>query len=216
MWTMELISAELPPRKPTGLAWDDDGSDPDPYVRIYVGDRMVWESPTLENTSRPVWNAMLPYNVVFPKGARFRLEVRDRDSAVTSDPMGSLTREGLPGNLLPNANARLMLDTLANVTMRISDPRPHAGVGLTVEVHSDELLVLEVAPYSPAQRAGLHAGDRIVAIGPERVMHLSDQDAFSRLSLASDRGSVLWVKSADNASPERKVVLDKQPLWQVL
>ncbi|MDD9947266.1 MAG: PDZ domain-containing protein [Myxococcales bacterium] len=214
MWTFEVIDAELPPRKPSGLDWDDDGSGPDPFVRLYIGERMVWESPTVENTAKPDWHATLPRNLIIPKGARFKLEVWDRDTAVTADPMGSIARDGLPSNLLPDARARLTLDTLATVTARIQAPRPSAGVGVEVEIRSDELIVLSVAPYSPAARAGMRVGDRIVAIGPQRVSHMSNEDAFSGLSLASDRKSKLSL--ADTVGVERDVVLDAWPLWQVM
>ena len=214
MYTFELIEGEIPPRKPTGLNWDDDGSGPDPFVRLYIGDRMVWESPVLENTLKPTWHATLPRNLIVPRGARFRIEVLDRDSAVTSDPIGSISRDGLPENVLPDAQARLTLDTLATVTVRITDPRPTAGVGLEVEIHPDALVILSVTPHSPAARAGLHVGDRVVGIGPQRVAHMSDEEAFSGLSLAVDRQTPLSV--SDQAGHERDVTLDKRPLWQVL
>src|SRR5262245_32058653 len=67
MYTLQLISATAPPTKISGLAWDDDGSGPDLFVRLYVADRMVWESPVIENETKPQWNRVLPANVIIPR-----------------------------------------------------------------------------------------------------------------------------------------------------
>lgn len=217
LWTMEVISAELPPRMASGLDWDRDSGkekNPDPFVRLYVDDRMVWQSETVKDTSHPTWNATLPKSVYIPRTSTMRLEVWDRDTTVSADPMGAVYSQGLPGNALPNADARLTLDNLANVTIRVRPPKPYRGVGLGVEIHPDELLITGIAPFSPASRADLHVGERIVAIGGATITELTDNDAFSRLSLAIDRATPLTV--ADSHGTQREVILDKKPLWIVM
>ena len=75
MYTFRLISADVPPTKISGLTWDDDGSGPDPFARLYVDNRLVWESPVIENQTRPEWNIVLPANVLIPSNSKFRLEL---------------------------------------------------------------------------------------------------------------------------------------------
>lgn len=212
MWQLELIGAELPVRKRTGLPWDDDNSPPDPFVRLFVGGRMIWESEVLEDTSRPEWNVTLPRNVLLARGGRFHVEVWDHDSAVSADPIGTHSSNGRPSALLPNTSSRLLLGTTGAVVMRITPPVPHSGVGLEVEVRSDALVVLQVMPHSPASRSGIQVGDRIVGFGPERVANLGDDEAFGRLALAVDRGTQIQVRSKGQHE-ERSITFDKAPLW---
>ena len=73
MWTFRLLSGQLPLRKHSGLKWDSDGSGPDPFVRIYVDDRLIWESDTIENQIKPNWNVTLPHNVIIRSDVKFRL-----------------------------------------------------------------------------------------------------------------------------------------------
>jgi hypothetical protein len=211
LWTLRIVGAELPEFKPGGLPWDSDGTPPDPFVRVLVDKQLVWESPALENTRKPEWNVTLPRNIQIPEGESFRLEVWDRDTAVSADPAGHIQRSGLPETALPDAVARLTLDNLANVSVIVSAPRAHQGVGLRFEVRSDALVVLDVDAMSPASRAGIRKGERIVAIGPQRVSELGGDEATSDLSLASERGHSLTV--ADTKGQERQVTLDKGFIW---
>jgi hypothetical protein len=209
MYSIRLIGAELPPFKGAGLPWDPDGTPPDPYLKLIVGDRIVWESPAQENTLRPQWNVTLPRNVYVSASTRFRVEMWDRDSA-SSDPAGSFQRTGLPESALPDAAARLPLDNLGAVTVMLSAPKAYRGVGIRFEQHGDGLLVLDVEPFSPAARAGVKKGDLIVAIGPSRVEAVGGDKAASELSLAGDRGYSLTLLTGTH---ERTAQLDRDFLW---
>ncbi|HEX7479539.1 MAG TPA: hypothetical protein VF331_17170 [Polyangiales bacterium] len=214
LWTLRVISAELPQFKATGLPWDSDGTEPDPFVRILIDKRLVWESPVRENTRRPEWNFTLPKNIELSDSSSFRVALWDRDTAVSADPAGADTHTGLPASALPDAIARLSLDNLGTVSIMVTAPRAQQGVGLRFEVRPDALIVLEVERYSPAARAGIKVGERIVAIGPQRVSELGGNEATSDLSLASERGSVLTI--ADAQKHERQVTLDKGFIWLVM
>lgn len=214
MYTIRVLDAELPEFKAGGLPWDSDGTPPDPFVRILVNKRVIWESPALKDTRKPAWNVTLPRNVELPEGATLRIELWDRDTAVSADPAGSIQSEGLPATALPDALARLTLDNLGMLSIVASAPHAQQGVGVHFEVRPDALVVLDVERYSPAFRAGILKGDRIVAIGPQRVSELGGEEATSDFSLANDRGSVLTI--ADQKGHERQVTLDKGFIWLVM
>lgn len=215
MYTFRLIDATLSDRKISGLAWDDDGTAPDAFVRLYIDNRLVWQSEVIENEIHPQWNAVLPENVIVKPDSAFRLEVLDWDTAVSYDPVARLDRTGLPINALPDAIARVQLDGRSTVTMLVTAPRAYKGVGVTVEIHPDALKILSVEPYSPAARAGVRAGERIVGIGVQRVSEMGDQAAASHLSLAGERGEKLVVADAEGKN-ERDVALDTGFVWLVL
>jgi hypothetical protein len=212
MYTFRLLSAQLPDRKLSGLTWDDDGSGPDPFVRLFIDGRMVWESEVKENQTAPEWNAVLPRNVVVAPNADFRLELWDFDTAISADPIGRIERSGLPPTVVPDAMARLQLDRGSMMVVMVTAPRAHRGVGLTVEVRPDAFKVLSVEPYSPAARAGVKVADQIVGIAGKRVGDMSEADAVSELSLASDRAYKLELADSEGANA-REVALDKGYVW---
>jgi hypothetical protein len=210
LWSIRFVDAQLPETKGGGLAWDSDGTGPDPFVRLIIDGRLVWESPVQRNTRHPEWNVTLPRNVYVPAQASFRLELWD-DDAASSDPAGSLQRSGLPETALPDALAHLTLDNLGVITVVVSEPHPSKGLGVEFEQHSDALKVLKVEPFSPAARAGIKTGDKVVAIGDARVESLTAAKAAGELSLSADRGENLKIR--DDKGKERDITIDHDFLW---
>jgi len=214
VWSLTVVGAQIPPRSRGNLAWDDHEGLPDPFVRIYRNDALVWESPTLHDTLAPTWNAELPRNFYAPAGDRLRFEIWDRDE-VGADPVGIFRHLGLPPNVVTDADARILLEGGAQLSLRLGPPRAHRGVGIRLyEVRGDELVVLEVETYSPAGRAGIVPGDRIIAIGGEAVSALGPQRASSALSMAAERRSPLRVKN--DRGDVREVQLDLGYTWLVM
>jgi hypothetical protein len=210
LWSIRLVDASLPESKGVGMPWDSDGTGPDPFLRLLIDGRVVWESPVQQNTRNPQWNVTLPRNIYVPSRANFRLELWDEDTA-SSDPAGSVSATGLPETALPDALAHLTLDNMGTVTVIIGAPHASRGLGIQFEQHSDAMLVLAVEPFSPAARAGVLVGERVVAIGPARVDTLPAARAVSELSLSPTRGAMLTV--ADAKGKEREVELDHGYLW---
>ena len=212
VWSIRVLEALIPRSKQAGLSWDEDESGPDPFVQLYVDDRLIWESAPIDDSYSPQWNVALPGNVLVKPDSSFRLELWDRDSLASADPIGFLKRLGLPPLAQPDAAARLTLDTGAILTVVVSPPRAHEGVGiLKYEIHNECLYVLEVEKRSPAGRAGIRKGDHITGIDGLRVSTLDPTESATLLSLAAERGHILDV--ADDTGRERKVRLDKGYVW---
>ncbi|MET0389148.1 MAG: PDZ domain-containing protein [Polyangiales bacterium] len=214
LWSIHFVDANLPETKGGGLPWDSDGTDPDPYLRLVIDRRVVWESPVQENTRHPQWNVTLPRNIFVPARASFRIEIWDQDTA-SADPAGAIVSFGLPETALPNALAHLALDNTGTVTVTVAAPHASRGLGLEFEQHSDALYVLSIEQFSPAARAGLKVGERVVAIGDTRVESVSAARAASDLSLSVDRGATLKVTDASGHA-EREVTLDRNYLWLIM
>ena len=210
MWSVRLVGADLAQFKGAGLPWDSDGTGPDPYLKLVVNDRVVWESPVQEDTLHPKWNVTLPRNVYMGSKSTFRLELWDRDAG-SSDPAGVYTRRGLPETALPDAETRLSVGNGGAITVKLSSPQAFRGVGVRFEIRGDGLLVLEVEPFSPAARGGVKAGDLIVKIGESSVEAVGGEKAASELSLASDRGSTLTIR--EEGKSERTADIDRGFLW---
>ncbi len=211
VWELTVVGAQVRPRRPGDLSWDDSGGLPDVFVRIYRNEEQIWESETVEDTLTPEWNVVLPRN--FRAGATdyLRVEVWDADG-VGADPVGIYRNQGLPPTALPGADARLLLEGGSYVTIRVNPPRAHRGLGVEeYVVKPDELEVVRVMAFSPAGRAGLEPGDRIIAVGDQRIADLSDAQAASALSMAVTRHSSLTVRRGEG--PERVVDIDDGYVW---
>ena len=214
LWQLTIVDAQVRPRMRGDMDWDDGGGLPDVFVRIYRDERLLWQSETLDDTLNPVWNAELPRNIELPPTAAVRFEVWDADT-VGGDPVGIYRDRGLPDTALPGAESRLLLEGGSTLTIRVNNPRPHRGVGIDeYEVRPDELVVLSVLAHSPASRGGVERGDRIVAIGDQRVSTLNDAQAASALSMAVSRQRSLTVVGDDQR--ERIVELDHGFVWLTL
>jgi hypothetical protein len=214
IWQLTIVDAQINPRKRGALTWDEGGGLPDAFVRVYRGAELLFETPVVNDDLTPEWNATLPRNVRVPHDARLRFEVWDSDT-VGNDPVGQFNSSGLPANAEPDANARLMMEGGNYLTIRVSAPRPHRGVGIEdYEVRPDSLVVSRVLPYSPADRAGIEPGDAIVAIGDRRVSAMSSAEAASALSMSAHRDTTVTVRDARGR--EREVTLDRDFVWLVM
>lgn len=214
VWSLTVSSGQIPPQSRGALGWDGTDGLPDCFVRIYRGEELVYESPTIQDSLTPEWNAALPHNFYAPRDTMIRFEIWDRDE-VGADPVGIYRNRGLPANVVPGADGRVMLEGGAQLSLHLQQPVPHRGVGIRLyEVQPDALVVLEVETHSPAGRGGIQAGDAIIAIGGQSVSSLGGQRAPGALSMASERHEVLRVRSANGT--ERDVELDRGFTWLVM
>lgn len=211
IWQLTIVTAQITPRKRGNLTWDEGGGLADPFVRVYRGTELVFETPVLNDTLAPEWNVTLPANVRISPNATLRFELWDRDT-IGNDPVGRMQTRGLPANAERDADARLMMEGGNYLTIRVSAPRPHRGVGIAeYELRPDALLVMRVLPYSPADRADLEPGDAIVQVGDRRVTAMSSAEAASALSMAARHRTTLKVRGSDGR--EREVELDGGMVW---
>lgn len=212
VWQVRFVSATIPPRRRGGMAWDEDGSGPDAFVRVYRGSEVVWESDVRPDALDPGFNQTLPRNLRVPPSEELRIELWDSDGGPSDDPIGVWRGQGLPPNALPDADARVNLEGGAAVMFRVMSPRAHRGLGIELyEVRSDALRVLEVIETSPAGRAGIEPGDAIVAIGGQRVDDMNEAQAASALSMAAERSQSLTVRKP--SGQEEQVDLDRGFVW---
>lgn len=210
LWKLTVVSAEIPRTQRSGLPWDDREGDADPYVRLSVDEREIWQTKPLENTVHPSFQQSPPRNLAIDRGARVRIELWD-DDGVSSDPIGIYEGRAL-GEAILDAETILKLEGGATLTVVVSRPEAHMGPGIALyEVRKDALLLLEILPRSPAARAGLAAGDRITAIDGRTIDQLGPKRAESALVLAAQRQSELTV--AREGAPLRAVKLDKGYIW---
>jgi hypothetical protein len=201
-WRFSIVDMQVPADDRSGRPWDADGP-PDPYVIVRRDGREIFRTPVADDTLSPTWDATAPDNLMFGPDAVFRVEAYDMDAA-RSAPIGVATFTGVPVGMVPGAPVVVRLDTGATVRLRFDPPRPHRGIGIRrVEERGSALVVLDVEPYSPAGRAGVTRGERIVTLEGEPVDHFGPGGAAGKLSQAAGRGIRISVER-----PSGVVVLD--------
>jgi hypothetical protein len=193
---LTFVSAELPPSRPDGHTWDDDG-DPDLYAVLYRDGEEIYRTPVAQNTLRPTWRDA-SVTVRLGPGSRLRIELRDEDGVVDETvaraELLSLP-EGADGVTQP-----VRFDNEATLQLGSSAPHPSLGMGVTYEVHESYLRVLEVTPEGPGFSAGLRPGDRILAIDGRGVADLGEQGSRQGMDRAALRDVRLTVQREGGAT----------------
>ena len=193
VWRIRFTSADIPSVQRSGAAWDDDGTGPDTFVRIYRADELIFESAVTKDQIKPQFKFPVTENLWLPSHKEIRIELWDKDSGI-SNPVGIWKGRGLPPTALPGADARVMLEGKTQLNFQVMQPEAHRGVGIPLyELKGSELSILEVIERSPAGRAGLVPGDSIVEIDGKPVTDYSDAQAASALSMASSRQTKMVV-----------------------
>lgn len=200
-----FVSATLPPQRNDGRAWDDDGP-PDLYVRLYRNGVEVYRSPVARDMARAEWSNAST-TIYLPASAQMRVELWDDDGAF-SDPAGSAEFRGVPLGAADGGEHLMRLQGGAELTLRVDAPRPLLGMGVTYEVHGGHLGVLEVEAVSPANTAGLRAGDRITAIDGVRVEALGEIGARQAMDRGSLRRVTLTVERGDGPAQQLEIGVD--------
>ena len=207
---LRFVSAEIPLRQRGDLPWDDEGSEADALVRVYRGDTLLYESEPVRDSVRPTFDFVTD-NLVLPSSADLRIELWDDDPGIP-EPIGIWRGRGLPRTALPGADSRLQLEGGATLLFRVEEPEVHRGVGVVLyESRGSSLHVLDVIERSPAGRAGIRAGDDIVAIGGKTIDELGADEATGALSMAASRRSTVTFRHGDD---EQTVELDGGYTWR--
>jgi hypothetical protein len=208
LWQLTVVSADVPRQKRTGTSWDDDGGKPDPYVLVRIRGVERWRSTSSDDTFEPSFSQP-PTNFAFAQDARVRFELWD-DDGMGSDPIGMYEGRVFAESIV-GSDTTIKLDSGANLTLRLDKPAPKQGLGLAeYELRPSAAVVLAVVPNSPAARAKLKPGDRIIAIDGKPLKQFEQQEAESALALASQHQSTLLVARDKR---EHTVKLDNGYIW---
>jgi carboxyl-terminal processing protease len=93
------------------------------------------------------------------------------------------------------------------LTSQTSGELSGVGIRLQKEDGSDELMIIEVLPNSPAANSGLEAGDRILSIDGEATEDMSLEEASERIR--GDEGSSITLEVQRGAENEFEVVVTR-------
>lgn len=104
---------------------------------------------------------------------------------------------------LDNYSAFLSSDQLRDVYAQIEGN--FVGLGVELKADNQALSIIDVIPRSPAEQAGLKAGDRIVAVDGKQTVELSTDEAAGMLT--GPDGSIVQVTIESPGVPVRTVAV---------
>lgn len=182
--------AAIPAKTQGGLAWD--GGAPDPFAVLTVGGVEVLKTPVESKTREPKWEDQKKENHRISVAQPIYVDLWD-SNPVRNHPICHVLVKNLEA-MRDGADKELWCDSGARIWLHVEPARAVFGVGLYYETRgSDGVRVTRVAGGSPAARAGLAAGDRILAIQGKKVAEMDSLTVRSMMNQHARSGLELDV-----------------------
>jgi hypothetical protein len=205
-----VVSGELPPRTRDGRDWAQAfGSLPDPYVRVLVNDGELFRTESASDTLEPTWPTSPKGN--FKLGAGDRIEVQLWAAAVMNDKPIGVKKLTLTPDMIAEHEIELDLSGDAKVKLLVEPAHPIWGAGFWFELRNSSSYVTRLVDASPASRAGMVAGDRIVALGGKPVDQMSTDEVRSTLGAFPVGGVAMTLQHGDGTTLQ--VTVKEGPIY---
>ncbi len=188
--------AWIPPKDQGGLPWP--GGAPDPFAKLIVDDVTLIETPAQSRTREPTWPDQDKENLRIHPRSKVFIEVWD-NNAMTDMPICRVKVRDLEA-LREGADNEFWCDSGARVRLVVEPAKAMLGIGLYYETRGqDGVRVTRVVKDSPAARAGLSQGDRILSINGKRVAGMDALQIRSEINLHARSGLELdvWFSSGE-------------------
>jgi hypothetical protein len=194
---MKFESARIPDRTRGGKTWDAAfGKKPDPYAKLFINGQEVWKTPIQSNTLEPTWPNGPKGNLRIEPGDKLRVELWD-SNPLNDQPIGVRDIGRPTSEHRMSRRIRVELDSGGEVVLAYEPARAMIGLGLWYELRTETAFITRMLPSSPAERAGLVAGDEILKINGKDVKDLGQQGVRSGFNAASSSGLPLVIRHAD-------------------
>jgi carboxyl-terminal processing protease len=109
----------------------------------------------------------------------------------------------------------LLLEPAMYNEMKMSTRGSFGGLGIVIGIRKGNLTVIRPMPDTPADKAGIKAGDRIVRIDKLSTVNMMLQDAVSRLRGEPDTKVEVWIEKANEKNPVPKRIVLTRAVIQV-
>jgi hypothetical protein len=206
----EVVRAVMPSRTRDGRDWVQAfGSPPDPYVKVFLEDKELWRTSSVRDSMEPSFEGSPSGNVDIVLGSELRIELWDA-GALHDHPIG-VKKLRVQAEMIDAAEQAIELPAGGTVYLKLAPARPVWGVGLWYDLRKSSAKLTRVLDGSPAWRAGLRKGDRILAIDGQSTDALGADDIRSRLNAIPAAGLKLDVQHADGSTLQ--AVLKEGPMY---
>jgi regulator of sigma E protease len=122
---------------------------------------------------------------------------------------GSLAGKSIPVRLMTLGAGSLMNLLLPFVLLSIAFMLPHQTVAGDIFKDDGEVIVVEIAPNSPASEAGIKVNDTILSVNGERILNVGDYERLVDENLGKE--ITITIKHSDATTAEVILIPREQP-----
>jgi hypothetical protein len=211
---IKFVSARVPEHTRDGRPWQGNGKA-SPYAKLLVNSVELVHTSPQSDTLAPTWPGAPHGNFKILPGDRLRVELWE-SSAVDDKPIGA--RELGPAGDLQALDGRVHVDfeegtaSSGDVVFAFEPAHAVSGLGLWYELRSAGCNVTRLLEGSPAERAGIVAGDEVVRIGAREAKSMSPEELKSAFNAVPMDGLKLLVRHAQ-ADTTVELVLKEGPIY---
>lgn len=203
--------AKLPAKTRDGRDWSEVfGSLPDPYLKFIVNENELFRTDAESDTTTPKWPTAPKGNWPLKIGDVLRVEVWDENPLV-DHPIGVKEVKITDDFFTENEHQFALDDYDSSLTISIEPAKPIWGAGLWFELRASSSYVTRLLDGSPASRAGIKSGDRIVSINGNAVERMSPDDVTGLLRAIPHEGRALVLQHEDGTALQ--VNLKEGPIY---
>jgi hypothetical protein len=213
LFYVDFRGAEIPQTTQDGRKWDSlGGAAPDAFAKLLMDGREIIRTPTQPNTLRPTWPDQRRANYVIQPGRRIAVELWD-SNPINNHPICTERLDRFHDEV-ERGEVEIRCASGARLTLTIEPARAKLGLGMYYELRNDEVYVTRVIRHSPASRAGLRAGDRILKIQGRNVTEMDHAEVKTLVNANVRSGLALDVQHADGRMVQAN--LKEGPMYPVL
>lgn len=212
LYYVNLKGGTVPPRTRGNEPWDELGNGaPDPYVKLYLDDELLFVTATERDTYSPKWPDAPRKNWVIPKRAVLRVEMWNanpvNDQVICIKQVDRLHEAASDGRLVVECQGG------ASVEIELRTARPKFGLGFRYEIRQNGAAIREVMEQSPAERVGLERGELIDAVNGQSTRALSAGELQTLVNVHARHGLKLTVRREGEAP--REVEIKEGPIYSL-
>lgn len=202
---LRFVGASIPDQTRDGRDWSDrTGSPPNPYAKLVVDGGDFLKTFPQSRTREPTWPDSPHGNFRLKPGAKLRVELWD-NNALTDLPIGVRELGRLSEEMIASRRIHVDFDNGASVELALEPAHAMRGVGLWYELHTGSAYITRTFAESPASRAGLKAGDQVLAIGKKQIAHSSSDEIQSLFNAVPIDGLEILLRRKSGVTTTVKV-----------
>lgn len=175
MFLVTIVSTRMDAARPDGRPWDEGrGAPPDVYVRLVRNGEELLRTPTVADTPSPSFDITAGRSLGLGPDDEVVFEVHDDDSPRPSELVTRFRVPAPSARDLERGSWEIgPSPPMQRLSITLGPPRSLVGTGVRWERRRGSVRVLEVAPDSPAARAGVRPGDLVVTVEGQRARTLA-------------------------------------------
>jgi PDZ domain/C2 domain len=212
LYYLGLKGAVVPQRTRGNEKWDELGDGaPDPYVKLYLDDELLFTTSTEQDTYSPKWSDAPRQNWVVPADGVLKIEMWNanpvNDQVICITELDRLHERAVEGPLLAECEGG------ASVEIELRPARPKFGLGFRYEIRQGGAAVRDVLEKSPAERAGLTPGELIEAVNGQSTRGMSAGALQTLVNIHARQGIKLTLRQEGGLA--RDVEVKEGPIYSL-